>query len=84
MLAKIEQKMIYRGSVTRKSAKTGNEYTLITIADPVKFESYDFMKNNEIEIPHDLVTNDECHIGIEISKNGYNNVPNLVSLMKAK
>lgn len=70
----------YLGEREIKSKK-GNILTLITIADPVNYEKFDFFKRDTINTV-DLKPNDNVACDFEISRNGYNVNTDLISMKK--
>lgn len=76
--------LIYLGTQKRTSRNTGNDFEIITLADPNAYQTYDFMKNDDIEIPFDLKEQDKVTAILTLGKRGFRNELGLKSLEKAK
>lgn len=72
--------LVYLGETKRISQKTGNKYTLITLADPKKYENYDFFKRDDLVQSEEFSQGDVVLAEFELSKNGFNTNLNLVKL----
>lgn len=43
-----EEKIIFLEAISKVSQKSGNAYYVVTLADPVMFENYDFFVDQEL------------------------------------
>lgn len=76
----MKKKLIYLGEETRTSQKSGNEYTMIKLADAKKFENYDFFKKDDLKQSKNLSQGEEVQVQFALSKNGYKTNIDLVAI----
>ena len=64
-----DKKLIYQGTETKTSKNTGNDFTLIYVADPTKYERYEFFVSKDFV--NAAVEGKPCQVELELSKNGF-------------
>ncbi|MBL1224576.1 hypothetical protein [Enterococcus sp. BWR-S5] len=62
--------LIYQGTETKKSNKTGREFTLLYVADPAKYERYEFFVTSDFVDAG--VMGKPCKVELDLSRNGFN------------
>lgn len=72
--------LIYLG-VRQGRSKAGNPYSVLLVADPAKFENYEYFIGENVELPP-LAQNEKVVLTLEMTKRGFNNVPNLLGVHK--
>jgi hypothetical protein len=82
MNLKTTKKMKLLNVERKKSLKTGNDFELINLADVEKFESYQFYKGDNVTIAQNVNSGDMVDVTFSLSKNGYNNNLNILSIEK--
>lgn len=82
MNLKTTKKMKLLNVERKKSLKTGNDFELINLADVEKFESYQFYKGDSVTIGQNVNSGDMVDVTFSLSKNGYNNNLNILSIDK--
>lgn len=82
MKGRIDEKLVFLGTETRKS-KAGNEYKQIKLGNPEKYENHTFFLQDTIDVTG-LENGTAVNAVIEIVPRGFMNNVNLVNLYQAK
>lgn len=82
MELKTQTQLIFIEEIDRVSQRTGNKYTQIKLADPIKYENYTFYKGDELDTTQ-LKQGDKVTALFEVVPQGFNNNLNLKTLLKA-
>lgn len=83
MILSPKRALVYLGTTERVSQKTGEVFELIKLADPSKYENYDFFKSQQLDTTQ-LTEGEQVICTFEAQKRGFNLNLNLTSVMKAK
>jgi hypothetical protein len=75
-----EQTMKFLGIEKKTSLKTGNEFEIVKLADPLNYVSYDFFRTKDCYINPSLEVGEDVNASFVLSKNGFSNNLNLLSL----
>lgn len=80
MILQGKTKLIFQG-VEEKVSKAGNDYALVWLADPVKFERFGLFLNDDVNLDG-LNEGDTVAIQVEASVRGYSTQFNLKTVQK--
>ncbi|HAZ1672899.1 TPA: hypothetical protein J0W29_002664 [Enterococcus faecium] len=80
-----QEKIVFLEAVSKVSQKSGNSYYVVTLADPVQFENYDFFVDQDLfnQINSEFQRGDLVDACWKFNKSGRNLSLQLVSLENA-
>lgn len=80
-----QEKIVFLEAVSKVSQKSGNSYYVVTLADPVQFENYDFFVDQDLfnQINSEFQRGDLVDASWKFNKSGRNLSLQLVSLENA-
>ncbi len=75
-----DTELIYLG-VRQGVSKAGLQYSVLIVADPAKYENYEYFIGEGLQIPP-LSLNEKVLITLQMTKRGFSNVPQLMGVHK--
>lgn len=75
-----DTELIYLG-VRQGMSKAGQPYQVLIVADPAKYENFEYFIGDGIQLPA-LELNEKVVITLQMTKRGFNNVPQLMGVNK--
>ena len=75
-----DTELIYLG-VRQGMSKAGTPYSILMVADPAKYENFEYFIGDGVQVPT-LEVNEKVAITLQMTKRGFNNVPQLMGVHK--
>lgn len=76
-----DTELVFLGIRQGVGKNSGNPYKVLMIADPAKFENYEYFIGDDVTLPP-LEQQEKVVITLEMTKRGFNNVPTLRGVHK--